>query len=105
MKKIYTIIAALLVCFPMLKAESFTASNETYTYSIISTSTPSSGVKHTRMRFSAPNTSNVSIVEVDLTNPNVRVEAFLGQDKMFKTEALTNLYTRKKNEGRIPVLA
>lgn len=101
----FGILVTLLACMPMLHAESFTANSETYTYTVQSTSTPSSGVKHTRLRFSAPNTCNVSIVEVDLTNPDVRVEAFIGQDKMFKTETLTSLYSRKTSAGRKPVVA
>ena len=105
MKKIFTLLVVLSACVPLLKAESFTAGGETYTYAVKDSSTPSAGVKYTRMRFTSPNACNVSLVEVDLTNPDVRVETFVGQDKMFKTESLTDLYKRKKNAGRIPVLA
>ena len=85
-------------------AESFTAGGETYTYTVTSSSTPSSGVKHTRMRFTAPSSCNVSIVEVDLTDPNVQVEAFAASDALLKTEKMTTLYTRKKNAGRNAVV-
>ncbi len=85
-------------------AESFTAGGETYTYTVTSSSTPSSGVKHTRMRFTAPSSCNVSIVEVDLTNPDVKVEAFTASDALLKTEKMTNFYTRKKNAGRTAVV-
>ena len=105
MKKIFTLLVVLSACVPLLKAESFTAGGETYSYEVKDSSTPSAGVKYTRMRFTSPNACNVSLVEVDLTNPDVRVETFVGQDKMFKTESLTALYKRKKEEGRIPVLA
>lgn len=105
MKKIFTLLAVLSACVPLLKAESFTAGGETYTYEVKSSSTPSNGVKYSRLRFSSPNTCNVSIVEVDLTNPDVRVETFIGQDKMFKTETLTGMDTRKKSAGRNPVVA
>lgn len=84
----FGILVTLLACMPMLHAESFTANSETYTYTVQSTSTPSSGVKHTRLRFSAPNTCNVSIVEVDLTNPDVRVEAFIGRIKCLRPKRL-----------------
>ncbi len=102
-KKLFSLLAFVAMSLIMW-ADSFTGVNgETFTYTVQSTSTPSSGVKHTRMRFSAPNTTNVSIVEVDMTDPTVRVEAFMGQDKMFKTETLTAFDTRKRAEGRNPV--
>lgn len=88
----------------MAHAESFTAGGETYTYTITSSSTPSDGVKHTRMRFTAPSACNISIVEVDLTNPNVKVEAFTASDALLKTEKMTSFYTRKKNAGRNAVV-
>lgn len=68
---------ALLASVMSINAESFTAGGETYNYTVTATSTPNEGVKHTRMRFSAPSTCNVSIVEVDLTNSAVRAEAFI----------------------------
>lgn len=99
MKKLLSLLC-LLTYLSNINAESFSAGNENYTYSIVNTSEPSAGVKHTRMRFTSPSTFNVSITEVDLTNPDVSVEVFIGQDVMFKTESLTNLYTRKRNAGR-----
>ncbi|MBE6309959.1 MAG: phosphodiester glycosidase family protein [Bacteroidales bacterium] len=99
MKKLLSLLC-LLTYLSNINAESFSAGNESYTYSIVNTSEPSAGVKHTRMRFTSPSTFNVSITEVDLTNPDVSVEVFTGQDVMFKTESLTNLYTRKRNAGR-----
>lgn len=105
MKKLLLSLVAALVCMPMLQAESFTAGGETYTYTVTKSSTPSSGVKHTRMRFTAPSSCNVSIVEVDLTNPDVRVEAFLGQDKIMKTEKMTTGFARRKSAGRHPVVS
>ena len=39
----FGILVTLLACMPMLHAESFTANSETYTYTVQSTSTPSSG--------------------------------------------------------------
>lgn len=103
MKKIFL---SVLACSMALlgNAESFTAGGETYTYTVTKSSTPSSGVKHTRMRFTAPSACNVSIVEVDLTNPDVKVEAFTGSDALLKTEKMTNFYTRKKNAGRNAVV-
>lgn len=89
-----------LGCVVFANAESFTAGGETYTYTVTSSSTPSSGVKHTRMRFTSPSSCNVSLVEVDLTNSNVAVEAFTASDALLKTEKMTNFYTRKKNAGR-----
>lgn len=85
-------------------AESFTAGNETYTYSVTSSSTPSAGVKHTRMRFTAPSACNVSIVEVDLNNTEVRVEAFIGQDKLQNLEKLTAFSARKSSAGSNPIV-
>ena len=103
MKKIFL---SVLACSMALlgNAESFTAGGETYTYMVTKSSTPSSGVKHTRMRFTAPSACNVSIVEVDLTNPDVKVEAFTGSDALLKTEKMTSFYTRKKNAGRNAVV-
>ena len=104
MKKIFL---SVLACSMALlgNAESFTAGGETYTYTVTKSSTPSSGVKHTRMRFTAPSVCNVSIVEVDLTNPEVKVEAFTGSDALLKTEKMTSFYTRKKNAGSNVVVA
>ena len=103
MKKVFLSVMAIVMAFAV-NAESFTAGGETYTYTVTSTSTPSSGVKHTRMRFTAPSSCNVSIVEVDLTDPNVQVEAFAAGDALLKTEKMTTLYTRKKNAGRNAVV-
>lgn len=103
MKNIFlTLLALGSIIFA--NAESFTAGGETYTYTVTSSSTPSSGVKHTRMRFTAPSACNVSIVEVDLTNSNVQVEAFTASDALLKTEKMTSFYTRKKNAGRNAVV-
>lgn len=99
MRKIFLSVAACAMAL-IVNAESFTAGGETYTYTVTSSSTPSSGVKHTRMRFTAPSSCNVSIVEVDLTNPDVKVEAFTASDALLKTEKMTSFYTRKKNAGR-----
>lgn len=104
MKKVFLSLLMVVTMTPLLTAESFTAGSETYTYTVTGTSTPSAGVKHTRMRFTAPSSCNVSIVEVDLTNPDVRVETFVAKDSMFETEAMTTFYTRKKAEGRTPVV-
>ena len=98
MRKILLTLTAF-ACTILVNAESFTAGGETYTYTVTSSSTPSSGIKHTRMRFSAPSSCNVSIVEVDLTDSNVAVEAFTASDALLKTEKMTNFYTRKKNAG------
>ena len=89
MKKLFPVLA-LLVSAPLLKAESFTAGGETYTYTVTSSSSPSSGVTHTRMRFTAPSSCNVSIVEVDMTNSDVKVEAFTANDALLKIEKMTN---------------
>lgn len=93
-----------LVMSLMATAESFTAGNETYTYTVTGSSIPSAGIKHTRMRFTAPSACNVSIVEVDLTNPDLRVEAFTANDSLLQLEAMTNFYTRKKATGRTAVV-
>ena len=93
-----------LVMSLMATAESFTAGNETYTYTVTGSSIPSAGIKHTRMRFTAPSACNVSIVEVDLTNPDLRVEAFTANDSLLQLEAMTNCYTRKKVTGRTAVV-
>lgn len=103
MRKVVSFLV-LLAFVPLMKAESFTAGGETYNYTVASSSTPSSGVKHTRMRFTAPSSCNVSIVEVDLTDPNVQVEAFVAGDALLKTEKMTTFYTRKKNAGRNAVV-
>lgn len=105
MKKLGTLILGLMACVPLANAESFTAGGKTYNYSVVSSSEPSAGVKHTRMRFTSPSTFNVSVMEVNLSNPDVSVEVFAGQDQLFKTESLTNLYTRKQNAGRNIVAA
>ena len=105
MKKLGALILGLMACVPLANAESFTAGGKTYNYSVVSSSEPSAGVKHTRMRFTSPSTFNVSVMEVNLSNPDVSVEVFAGQDQLFKTESLTNLYTRKQNEGRNIVAA
>ena len=103
MKKLLSILM-LMAFVPSLNAESFTKGGETYTYTVTSTSTPKTGIKHTRMRFSAPSSCNVSIVEVDLTNSNLRVEAFTANDSLLQLEAMTKFYTRKKNAGRNPIV-
>lgn len=103
MRKVFLSVMALAMAF-VSNAESFTAGGETYTYTVTGSSTPSAGVKHTRMRFTAPSSCNVSIVEVDLTNPNVEVEAFTASDALLKTEKMTSFYTRKKNAGRNAVV-
>lgn len=103
MRKILLTLTAF-ACAILVNAESFTAGGETYTYTVTGSSTPSSGVKHTRMRFTAPSSCNVSIVEVDLTNSNVAVEAFTASDALLKTEKMTNFYTRKKNASRNAVV-
>lgn len=94
----------LLASVMSINAESFTAGGETYTYTVTTTSTPGDGVKHTRMRFSAPSACNVSIVEVDLTNSAVRAEAFIGLDEIMKTEKPTVFSARKTAEGRNPIV-
>lgn len=104
MKNRIICLLTIIVQVVALKAESFTAANETYTYTVTTSSTPSDGVTHTRMRFSAPSACNVSIVEVDLSNPNVRVEAFIGQDKLQKLEKPTVFSARKVSEGRNPIV-
>lgn len=103
MKKTLITMSAFVMAL-MATAESFTAGNETYTYTVTGSSTPSAGIKHTRMRFTAPSACNVSIVEVDLTNPDVRVEAFTANDSLLQLEAMTNFYTRKKSAGRTAVV-
>lgn len=103
MKKIFLTLTAF-ACSLLVNAESFTAGGETYTYTVTSSSTPSSGIKHTRMRFTAPSSCNVSIVEVDLSNTDVRVEAFTANDSLLQLEAMTNFYARKKKVGRTAVV-
>ena len=103
MKKFYLSVMACLVAI-FSYAESFSAGGETYTYTVTKSSTPTSGIKHTRMRFTAPSSCNVSIVEVDLTNPDLRVEAFTANDSLLQTEAMTSFYKRKQNMGRTAVV-
>ncbi len=96
-------LAAL--CGPQsLLADSFTAGGETYTYTEKQTQQLNSGVVHHRLRFTAPTSLNVQIVEVDLTNSNVRVETTLGSDKMFATQTLPNRYSALKSAGRKPLV-
>ena len=103
MKKLLLFILVALACMPMLRAESFTAGGETFTYTVKEQKTLSSGVTHHRLRFTSPVTINVNIVTADLSNSDVRVEAFLGQDKLMKTEKMTTGFTRRKNAGRNPI--
>lgn len=105
MKKFYISLVALITIMPMTNAESFSAGGETYTYTVTNSSTPSSGVKHTRMRFTTPSSCNVSIVEVDLTNPDIEVKAWIGGDKMFTLEKPTTMSSRKISAGLSPVVA
>ena len=100
MKKLFITLSFVIASFFAINAESFTAGSETYNYTVLSSSTPSSGVKHTRMRFTSPSSCNVSLVEVDLTNPDVSVEAFIGQDKLQKLEKPTTFSARKTAAGR-----
>lgn len=104
MKKTFLTLSLVLASIFAVNAESFTAGSETYSYTVLNSSTPSSGVKHTRMRFTSPSTCNVSLVEVDLTNPDVRVEAFIGQDKLQKLEKPTTFSARKTAAGRNPIV-
>ncbi len=104
MKKTIISIFALLVSIPILSAESFTAGGETYKYTITSSSNPSDGVTYKRMRFTAPSSCNVSIAEIDLTNENVRVEAWTGSDALLKTEKMTTFSARKSTAGLNPVI-
>lgn len=103
------LLACIVAMMPKMACAdtSFTGINgETFTYTTqAASSTPCTGVKHTRMRFSAPTTSNVSIVEVDLTESTVKAEAFMGKDAIFSKETLANFYTRKKTAGRNAVVA
>ncbi len=103
MKKLFLTFVACAITF-IVGAESFTKGGETYTYTVTNSSTPTNGVKHTRMRFTAPSACNVSIVEVDLKNPDLRVEAFTANDSLLQLEAMTNFYTRKKAAGRTAVV-
>ena len=105
MKKFGAFLLGLMACVPSVYAESFTAGGKTYEYSVVSATEPSAGVKHTRMRFTSPSTFNVSVMEVNLADPDVRVETFAGQDQLLKTESMTNLYTRKRKAGRNIVAA
>ncbi len=104
MKKLILPLVFSAMTVVSASAESFSAGGETYTYTVKSTSTPSDGVKYTRMRFTAPSSCNVSIAEVDLTNKNVRVEAWTGSDGLLKTEKLTTFSARKTSEGLKPVV-
>ena len=105
MKKLLLSLVVALACMPMLQAESFTAGGETYTYTVNEQKTLSSGVTHYRLRFSSPVTINVNLVTADLSDPDVRVEAFLGQDKIMKTEKMTAGFARRKSAGRNPVVS
>ncbi|MBQ7041982.1 MAG: phosphodiester glycosidase family protein [Muribaculaceae bacterium] len=104
MKKRFLTLLLIVSSIFVVNAESFTNGNETYNYTITETSTPSTGVKHTRMRFTAPSACNVSIAEVDLTNKDVRVEAFIGQDKLQNLEKPTTFSARKTSAGRNPIV-
>lgn len=104
MKKLILPLFLMAAAASPAGAASFTAGGETYTYTVTSTSSPCDGVTHTRMRFTAPSSCNLSLTEIDLTKSDIRVEAFLGQDILQKTEKLTTFYTRKKNAGRNPVV-
>ena len=104
MKKLLSLIFALVASVAIVYADSFTAGGETYNYTITKSSTPSAGVTYKRMRFTAPSACNVSLVEVDLTNSDVRVEAFIGMDKIMTLEAPTAFSARKKTEGRNPIV-
>lgn len=103
MKKLITTILLLMACWSLSYAESFTAGGESYTYTIAEQKALSSGVTHYRLRFTAPTTINVNIVTADLSNSDVRAEAFIGQDKLMKTEKMTSVFSRKKSAGRSPV--
>lgn len=103
MKKLLLLLVATMVCVPMLQAETFTAGGETYTYTVNELRKMSSGVTYQRLRFTSPVTINVNLVTADLSDEDVRVEAFLGQDKLLKTEKMTTGFTRRKNAGRNPV--
>lgn len=103
-KQFFSFLALTAMALPMSSnAESFTAGGETYTYTVLENKTLSSGVTHHRLRFTSPVTINVNIVTADLSNPDVRVEAFTGSDMALKREAMTTHYTRKKNAGRHPI--
>lgn len=105
-KRIVSIFTLAVMASSMaVDAESFTAGGETYTYTVTSSSTPSAGVKHTRMRFSAPSSCNVSLVEVDLTNSDIEVKAWTGGDKMFTLERPTTMSSRKIAAGLSPIVA
>lgn len=104
MKQLLPLLLASVMAVPTLSAETFTDGGSTYTYSVKSTQQLNSGVKHSRLRFTSPRTLNVQIVEVDLTDPNVRVESALGTGVPFKAQTLVNLYNAKKNEGRKPLV-
>ena len=104
MKKLCIPLMTLFLSIMSANAESFTVGGETYNYTVTATSTPNEGVKHTRMRFTAPSSCNVSIVEVDLTNPNIRAEAFMGGDKIQTLEKLTTFSSRKTAAGRNPIV-
>lgn len=103
MKKLFLTFVACAITL-IVGAETFTKGGETYTYTVTSSSTPVTGIKHTRMRFTAPSACNVSIVEVDMTNPDLRVEAFTANDSLLQLEAMTNFYNRKKAAGRTAVV-
>ena len=48
---------------------------------------------------------NVYVMEVDLNNPNNRVETTIGYNTVGRTEALTNAYTRNRTATKRPVAA
>lgn len=102
-KLILPLVFSAMAVVPAI-AESFSAGGETYTYTVTSMSTPGDGVKYTRMRFTAPSSCNVSIAEIDLTNENVRVEAWTGSDGLLKTEKMTTFSARKTATGLNPVV-
>ncbi len=103
MKKLLLLLVVTLACVPMLQAETFTAGGETYTYTVNELKKMSSGVTYQRLRFTSPVTINVNLVTADLSDEDVRVEAFLGQDKIMKTEKMTAGFARRKSAGRNPV--
>ena len=48
---------------------------------------------------------NVYVMEVDLNNPNNRIETTIGYNTVGRTEALTNAYTRNRTATKRPVAA
>jgi hypothetical protein len=96
------ILMSIVACLP-LRAD-FVIDGTTYNVDTLVHRQVGPGMMNTIVRIPGY-PLNVYVMEVDLNNPNNRVETTIGYNTVGRTEALTNAYTRNRTATKRPVAA